>query len=821
MNNVSDMLSEVKQSMAALAVQLKEWDHAYYVKDSPIVHDSVYDSVFQQLQQLEKQFPDNIDPTSPTQRVSGGISEGFRVVKHSFPMLSIKTETSPSVESLLQWLKSLQENDYEHNEFPLVTIEYKYDGLGLALRYVDGHLIHALTRGDGEEGEDVLHNAKFIRGVPPTINLGHNKGRVIEVRGEVVMYKEDFKKLNEYQKANGLKEFANPRNAAAGSLRNLDSSVTARRHLRFLPYSVTELITSFGVVPALSRILHSDDMGFLKYHGFITTPSLDVNDYEIESVTGCDRYSVADIYFSQFEHAARMRNTLPYEIDGVVFKVDSIEDQNRLGFRNREPNWAIAYKFQAEQATTKLLAIDLQVGRTGKLTPVARLQPVFVGGATVTNVTLHNVFDLRKRGVRVGDTVIVQRAGDVIPEITGPIKTLRTKYLPNFHIWKCPECASTAVRLHGEREYRCVNQVSCPAQAKRTIQHYVSRLAMNIDGFGDAMVDTLYDSGLVRYLSQIYELRKDALTAVGIGDKTAQNLLNAIEASKDVTFAKFIYSLGIPGVGEATAKTIAHYYNHIYQLSDVSEKQLMCMPDIGPTTAQSIRQFFKDPANIGQAGYLQLHALRIKPEERADDKLKGKIFAITGSFGEFDRERLKTHITNIGGKVSGTVGPKTDYLITGDNPGDSKINAAKKHDVTTIGFIGKVSLEYVIENILEVVCNNKLAESEVSEQTTEVDKSKIVYEFEDKPLMRVRFRQKCDDYRPVAWPIPYPYWCSGETSDKDDNTIHILVAYAPNLDYIKKYWPESTDYDVMDENVMPKDITFTGRFPRPEWYTGP
>lgn len=687
--------------------QLKEWDHQYYVRNEPEVVDAVYDSLFKEVQSLEKEHPELTDPTSPTQRVSGRISDGFKVVKHSFPMLSIKTETSPSAESLLQWMRTLQEDD----EFPWIVLEHKYDGLGLALRYVNGYLANALTRGDGEEGEDVIHNARFIHGVPPTINVGKNEGRIIEIRGEVVMYKEDFKKLNEYQKANGLKEFANARNAAAGTLRSLDSSVTARRHLRFIPYSVTEIAKPPELPSAFGHLFHSDDITTLRYHGFIF-PSVYNSDDSVDRVTERgNALAVADHYFSQFKQVAWMRDALPYEIDGVVFKVNSLVDQERLGFRNREPNWAIAYKFQAEQAMTKLLAIDLQVGRTGKLTPVARLTPVFVGGATVSNVTLHNVFDLRNRGVRIGDRIIVRRAGDVIPEIVGPIKTMRTEYLPNFRIHTCPECGSKAVRVKGEREYRCVNSIGCPAQAKRAIQHYASKLAMAIDGMGDVMIDKLYDTKTIRWLYDIYTLDKQKLLAIGIGEKTAQNLLDSIEASKDVTFAKFIYSLGIPGVGEATAKTLSQHYDHVFQMAAASVDELSAIPDIGPVTAKSIREFLQSPVNMGQVSAIQMYCLRIKSPPRISDQFKGKTFVITGSFELFDRDRLKTYITNMGGAVSSSVSKKTNYLIVGNEGSAAKREAASKYDVVTIGFTGKNhTFDYVTETICEVVGIKKTGE---------------------------------------------------------------------------------------------------------------
>lgn len=692
----------------AMVNQLKEWDHQYYVRNEPEVVDAVYDSLFKEVQSLEKEHPELTDPTSPTQRVSGGISEGFKVVKHDFPMISIKTETSPSVESLVKWIKSTIPWSDGTTDFNYV-LELKYDGLGLELIYESGLLINAITRGDGEEGEDVLANAKYVHGIPHRVP--HHPGRSrLNIRGEVLMYKEDFRKLNEYMRSTGQKEFANPRNAAAGSLRTLDSSVTARRHLRFIPYSVHE-VTEDGTIPLFNTDYHSEQLLSLRSYGFISpdVTTFDETTYETQRM-GFES-SKAELLFDRFKQITLVRSALPYEIDGVVFKVDSIKEQMRLGSRNREPNWAVAYKFEAEQATTELLDIEVQVGRTGKLTPVARLTPVFVGGATVSNVTLHNVFDLRNRGVRIGDRIIVRRAGDVIPEIVGPIKTMRTEYLPNFRIHTCPECGSKAVRVKGEREYRCVNSIGCPAQAKRAIQHYASKLAMAIDGMGDVMIDKLYDTKTIRWLYDIYTLDKQKLLAIGIGEKTAQNLLDSIEASKDVTFAKFIYSLGIPGVGEATAKTLSQHYDHVFQMAAASVDELSAIPDIGPVTAKSIREFLQSPVNIGQVSAIQMYCLRIKSPPRISDQFKGKTFVITGSFELFDRDRLKTYITNMGGAVSSSVSKKTNYLIVGNEGSAAKQEAASKYNAVSIGFLGKNhTFDYVTETICEVVGIKKTGE---------------------------------------------------------------------------------------------------------------
>ena len=784
----------IKKKMQSLVDALKRWDHYYYVKNEPEVSDAVYDATFKELQALEAAHPEFIDSTSPTQRVSGGISDGFKVVKHDFPMLSIKTETSPSEEALAKWIKSTLPWSDGSTDFNYV-LELKYDGLGLELIYEGDELVNAVTRGNGDEGEDVLANAKHVHGIPHRIDAA--KTSRLNIRGEVLMYKEDFKKLNEYMRSTGQKEFANPRNAAAGSLRTLDSSITARRHLRFIPYTLHEVVDP-GSAPLFDVSSHSEQIKSLTRWGFIEPNVVDFSSSEYEVQRMGNESDKAKLLFGKFKEVGQLRNTLPFEIDGVVFKVNSLEEQERLGFRSREPNWAIAYKFPAEQTTTKLTAIDVQVGRTGKLTPVARLEPVFVGGTTITNVTLHNVFDLRNRDVRVGDTVIVQRAGDVIPEIVGPILQFRTGYFKNFHITHCPICKSKAIRLKGEREYRCVNHIGCPAQAKRTIEHYASKLAMNIDGLGESMIEKLYNSGTVRNLTHIYDLNMEKLRALSIGEKTSQNLLDNIEKSKNVTFARFIHALGITNVGESTANTIAHYYNRVADLASATIDQLMCLPDVGPTTAQSINEFFKDPSNLGQALHLQTNVLKIQSAQKQGTNLKGMSFVITGSFNGEDRVAISQRIVQNGGTVTNSVSKKTNFLLVGKDPGANKIADAERLLVPQIG----------IESL------NDMIEDESAKITSGI------YSYEDVPLYWFRFYQDHHEYSPVVWPIPYPWWCSGYKMDEDDKVSNILIAYAPNVEYILNYWPQAYNITQDDEPTLPKDIVYSARFPKPEWYNG-
>lgn len=675
-------MTDNRNIMRKLVDQLLAWDRSYYIENNPVVSDAVYDSVFQKLQEFEKQHPDLIQPDSPTQRVSGGVSEEFKVLKHTYPMLSIKTETNPSLESLTNWMQSLADKLNISLSDLYLTAEHKYDGLGLSLKYQKGQLVQALTRGDSFTGEDVLSNAMHIHGVPKTLTplSGDPETSIcnlvdVEIRGEVLFYKEDYERVNAYQRQNGLKEFANARNAAAGTLRTLDSDVVAKRHLRFMPYSLKFDPLDPNHEKTIDSLMgQSDVLSIFEDLGFIS-PGWESVDTDTPT---------PEDYYRAFLRVGENRNELPYEIDGIVFKVDDEAYQTELGFRNREPVWAIAYKFPPEEATTTVLGIDVQVGRTGKLTPVARLKPVKVGGTTISNVTLHNRFDLRNRDVRVGDVVIVRRAGDVIPEIVGPLKDQRNWYYDNFKFTNCPVCGSKAVRLKGEREYRCMNTLGCSAQAKRAIEHFASRSAMRIEGLGEAMIDKLYEADLVTEISDIYELTVDKLTDVGVGKKVAENLIESIEKSKTTTFAKFIYALGIPNVGEGTSLRLSNHYHHVYQFMEDQTPYLMAIPDIGPVTAESVVRFFKDRNNMGEVLHLFLDVLNIQREQKTSSKLGGLTFVVTGSFEGFDRDGLKDLIKANGGNVTNTVNKKVNYLVQGDNPGDTKVNKALELKVPVI-----------------------------------------------------------------------------------------------------------------------------------------
>lgn len=672
----------VKKAIDAHVEQLLKWDHAYYIQSQSLVTNAVYDSVFQSLQALEKAHPELIRPDSPTQRVSGGVSEEFKVLKHTYPMLSIKTETNPSLESLTNWMQSLADRLKISLSDLRLTVEHKYDGLGLSLKLKKGQLTQALTRGDSFTGEDVLSNAVHIHGVPKTLTplYGNPETSIcnlvdLEIRGEVLFYKEDYERVNAYQRENGLKEFANARNAAAGTLRTLDSNIVAKRHLRFMPYSLKFDPLDPNIEKTVDSFLcQSDVLSIFEDLGFIR-PGWESVDTDTPT---------PEDYYRAFLRVGEKRNELPYEIDGIVFKVDDEAYQTELGFRNREPVWAIAYKFPPEEVTTNVIGIDVQVGRTGKLTPVARLKPVQVGGVMVSNVTLHNLFDLRKRNVRVGDYVVVRRAGDVIPEIDRSLPMYRNWYYDNFKFTNCPVCGSKAVRLKGEREYRCMNTLGCSAQAKRAIEHFASRSAMRIDGLGESMIDKLYETALVTKLSDIYELTVDKLTDIGVGKKIAENLIESIEKSKTTTFAKFIYALGIPNVGEGTSTRLANHYHHVYQFMIDQTNYLLGIPDIGPITTESIVRFFKDLSNMGQASHLFTNILKVEIQQHSSTKLGGKTFVVTGSFEGFDRDGMKDLIKANGGNVTNTVNKKVNYLVQGDNPGDSKVNKALELKVPVI-----------------------------------------------------------------------------------------------------------------------------------------
>jgi DNA ligase (NAD+) len=670
-----------------LRAQLHHHAHRYYTLDDPEIPDAEYDRLFRALQALEAAHPELQTPDSPTQRVGGQVLDGFTPVRHAVPMLSINTETDtePSgarnFDARVRRALGLGESDP-----PLEYVaELKFDGLAMSLRYEQGVLVQAATRGDGEVGEDVTSNVRTIQQVP--LRLPAEAPPVLEVRGEVYMRRDDFDALNERQRARiaggakGEKTFVNPRNAAAGAVRQLDSGIAAQRPLSFFAYGLGELTPAEQGGPAFET--HLQMLLQLKAWGFPVAE-------QTALATGADEL----VAFHQRIGAARDR--LPYDIDGVVYKVNSLALQRQLGFVSREPRWAVAHKYPAQEQLTSVLAIDVQVGRTGKLTPVAKLAPVFVGGVTVTNATLHNEAEARRKDVRVGDTVIVRRAGDVIPEVVAVLPDKRVGEPSVFTMpAHCPVCCSAAVREEGEVDHRCTGGLFCGAQRKQAILHFAQRRAVEIEGLGDKLVEQLVDAGLVKTLPDLYRLGLTALLALErMADKSAQNILGALEKSKQTTLPRFLFGLGIRHVGEATAKEMARHFGSLERVMDASVDQLLAVNDVGPVVAQSIRTFFDQPHN--REVVEQLRACGVtwpegEPAAQVPQPLAGKTFVLTGTFPTLSREEAKTMLETAGAKVAGSVSKKTDYVVAGAEAG-SKLTKAQELGVAVLDEAGMRAL---------------------------------------------------------------------------------------------------------------------------------
>ncbi|HEY5603013.1 MAG TPA: NAD-dependent DNA ligase LigA [Gammaproteobacteria bacterium] len=644
-----------------LRQQINYHNYRYYVLDNPEIPDAEFDKLFRELQSLEQQFPELVTPDSPTQRVGAAPLKEFGEVRHAIPMLSLANAFSE--EELQGFGKRIADRlslkDPEQLEF---TAEPKLDGLAISLRYEKGRFAQAATRGDGETGEDVTQNARTIHSVPLQL-AGKGYPEVLEVRGEVFMSKEGFYALNKKQQQAGAKTFANPRNAAAGSLRQLDSGITATRPLEFFGYGYGE-VKGGKLAARQSEILEQ-----FKSWGIRVCPEVK----KVKGIKGCLHY---------FQSIGERREQLDYEIDGVVYKVNAIAQQEELGFVSRAPRWAIAHKFPAQEALTTIKAIDVQVGRTGILTPVARLEPVEVGGVTVTNATLHNQDEIERLDVRAGDTVIIYRAGDVIPKVASVVKERRPKHTRLFKMPdKCPECGSDVERVEGEAATRCTGGLACPAQRKNTIKHFNSRRAMDIDGVGDKLVDQLVDKGLVEDAADQYSLTKEQLAGLErMAEKSADNVLKALEKSKNTTLARFIYALGIRDVGEATALNLATHFGDLDTVMEADEDALQQVTDIGPIVAGHIVSFFKQKHNqqvIKKLRKAGVHWPQVPQPARGDSKLAGKTFVITGTLASMKRDELKDKLIALGAKVSGSVSKATDYVIVGADPG-SKYDKAQK-----------------------------------------------------------------------------------------------------------------------------------------------
>ena len=668
---------------AALRELLHAHAHRYYVLDDPSIPDAEYDKLFAELQAIEAAHPELLTPDSPTQRVLGKVLDGFTPVRHAVPMLSIRTETDTEASGAEAFdARIRRELGLTETDPPVAyAAELKFDGLAINLRYEHGVLVTAATRGDGEQGEDVTQNIRTVGQIP--LRLHGAAPEVLEVRGEVYMRRDDFEALNERQRAKGEKTFVNPRNAAAGAVRQLDPAIAAQRPLSFFAYGLGEV--KGWDVPAT----HCTMLDALQALGLPVCAHRTV----ALGATGPNGL----VAFHQ--RMGALRDTLPFDIDGIVYKVDSRALQERLGFVSREPRWAVAHKYPAQEQLTQVDGIDIQVGRTGKLTPVARLKPVFVGGVTVTNATLHNLFELRRKRVRIGDTVIVRRAGDVIPEVVGVVAGERPAYVPNFRMpAHCPVCGSTVVREPGEVDHRCTGGLFCAAQRKQALLHFAQRRAVEVEGLGDKLVDQLVDGGLVRTLPDLYKLGVMKLAALDrMADKSAQNIVAALEKSKQTTLPRFLFGLGIRHVGAATAKDLARHFGQIDRIMDAPEEQLLAVRDVGPVVARSIRTFFDQPHN--REVVEQLRAAGVtwtehEPSAAADAAtlpLFGKTLVLTGTLPTLSREEAKALIEEAGGKVAGSVSKKTHYVVAGEEAG-SKLEKAQSLGVPVLDEAGLQAL---------------------------------------------------------------------------------------------------------------------------------
>ena len=659
---------EVRLRMQDYAALLNRWNYEYYVLDNPSVPDAEYDRVFRALSELEARYPDLKSPSSPTLRVGGAVRSDLAKVKHAVPMLSIRTETDFTDEGARAFDERVRkELGLTQADAPVVyDVELKFDGLAINLRYEKGVLVGAQTRGDGAFGEDVTANARTIRSIPLELDPKLAPD-VLEVRGEVIMHKADFAKLNEKQKELGEKPFVNPRNAAAGALRQLDSRITAQRPLHFYAYGTGE-VSDPNFAQSMTQLFER-----LTALGFPVAK-------ERRTVKGAE--ALAAFHRDVLANRAQ----LPFEIDGVVYKVDSYAQQRALGFVAREPRWACAHKYPPEEALSVVQAIDVQVGRTGRVTPVARLAPVFVGGVTVSNATLHNEDHIKELGLMIGDTVVVRRAGDVIPEIVRVLPDKRPESAQSFVMPEiCPVCGSAVVRDEEEKDSRCTGGLVCPAQRKLSLVHFAQRRAMGIDGLGEKMVDMLVDKGLLKTPADIYRLTTAQLAELDrMGEKSAENLINAIAASKETTLARFIFALGIRHVGEAGARDLALYFRTLEALRAATVEDLLQVHDVGEVLAESIRAFFDEPHNNAVVDELLSEGVHWKQEEvQVNPEVAGKTFVLTGTLPTLSRDKAKDMILSLGGKVSGSVSKKTDYVLAGEAAG-SKLEKAQSLGVAII-----------------------------------------------------------------------------------------------------------------------------------------
>ena len=663
-----------KQEIETLKQSLHEYDHLYYVKNSPIISDQEYDALLRRLEELEAAHPECVSPDSPTQRVGGKVDERFKAVVHPAPMLSLDNtynvdEVRAFHQRVLRGLPDIPEDDIEY------VVELKFDGLAVALTYEDGLLVSGATRGDGLQGEDITANLRTLRSVPLKIDTEPFKR--IEVRGEVFMPKKEFERINAKREAEGETPFANPRNAAAGALRLLDPAITAERRLDIFIYGV----------------------GFLSRNPFQTH-------YELQEKLSALRFPVNEHnrLCKNFESALALieefrdkREELDYEVDGLVIQLNSLAYRKKLGATSKFPRWAVAYKYEAEQAVSEIMDIVCQVGRTGSITPVAELRPVFVSGSTVSRATLHNEDEIKRKDIRVGDQVVIEKAGEIIPQVVRVIESSKERGAPFKMPTACPECQAPIYRAESEAVWRCVNS-ACPAQLKERLRYFASRKAMDIDHLGPAVIEQLVDSGQVKNFSDLYILKKDEVASLErLADKSAQNLIEEIEKSKSAGLSRFLHALGVRHVGQRTATLLARKFRSLKRLQETDYDELEKIGEIGPVIAESLKAFLDRDTN--QQEIVKLREQGILMEELGDFSeteglLEGRQFVLTGTLSRFTREEAKEKIQSLGGRVTSTISKKTDYLVAGDSAG-SKLEKARQ---LGIKILDEEALQKLIES---------------------------------------------------------------------------------------------------------------------------
>ena len=655
----------LQEEAAALRQQLHDHNYRYYALDDPSIPDAEYDRLLRRLQQLELQYPSLKTPDSPTQRVGAPPLSAFESVTHEVPMLS--PDNAFSDKELEDFNRRVMER-LKRDEPVSYVCEPKLDGVAVSLLYRDGVLVRGATRGDGTTGENITENVRTIKSIPLRLQM-QNPPSSLEVRGEIYMPKAGFEKLNTEARAAGQKLFVNPRNAAAGSLRQLDSSITASRQLEMAVYSLG-LTEGLDLPPT-----HMETLGCLREWGFLVNPNIELH----HDLQGCLAY---------YEKMVEIRPQLPCDIDGIVYKVNDFSLQRRLGFVARAPRWAIARKFPAQEEMTRLLDVEFQVGRTGAVTPVARLEPVFVGGVTVSNATLHNQDEVARLGLKIGDSVIIRRAGDVIPQVVKVVEERRPADAREITFPDhCPVCGSPVERVANEAVARCSGGLICAAQRKQAIKHFASRKAMDIDGLGDKLVEQLVDQGLVHSVADIYRLSREQLAALDrMADKSAANLIDALEASKQITLPRFIYALGIREVGEATARSLAQHFGNLDELQSASPETLQEVPDVGPVVAHFVWEFFQQAENLDVIGSLKdvgVHWPDPSPADTSEQPLAGQTWVLTGTLETMGRAEAKEKLQQLGAKVSGSVSARSACVVAGPGAG-SKLAKARELDIPVV-----------------------------------------------------------------------------------------------------------------------------------------